>query len=124
VPRPLGCRLRAAAERLGVGGASPLARAGIGLDRARAAHAEGVAAGRLDAARRLRRIRERLDAETWAILVAVCVEDLSWERLSWRLHCTDKTAKLRAIEALQRLALSPRRSDERESARHGHDSIK
>ena len=97
------CALRRDGERVSRTGSSIMARFGVGAGRTAPA-AFCPTEAKLDAARRLTAVRARLSERDFAILLAVCVEDVSWPELGRRLHCSDKTAKRRATAALERLA--------------------
>jgi hypothetical protein len=60
--------------------------------------------GRLEAARKLARLRGELGAVTFALLVAVAARDECWAEIGRRLHCDPKTARSWAVTALQALA--------------------
>jgi hypothetical protein len=59
---------------------------------------------RLDALTKLRLLRVRLGAEAYDIVELVVIDDPSWAALGRRLAVDPKTARLRAITALRRLA--------------------
>lgn len=85
------------------------AMGGIGLTRA--SHDDRAMLSRLQATKRLRRIRDRIGAATYAVAVLVAVEDVSWTELARRLGCSDKTARHRGAEAIMRLADSGDRAE-------------
>jgi len=52
----------------------------------------------------LRELRETLGEQDFETLHAIAVLDESWERLSWRLRCSDKAAEARTAKAPARRA--------------------
>ena len=79
---------------------SPLAHLGL----LSFAVGEDAFANRLDAARRLRAVRDRIGEGAFALVVACCVEDRSWRDIGRQLRCRGTTAKSAVISALERLA--------------------
>jgi hypothetical protein len=59
----------------------------------------------LIAARRLQAVASNLGRDWFAVLQMTVIDDLSWARIGTALGLTPKTAKVRAVAALQMLAM-------------------
>jgi hypothetical protein len=65
--------------------------------------AGGAATIRLAALGRLRRTADALGPTRVLLLIGVVVEDAPWSALASRLKCSDKTCRVRAVEAIEAL---------------------